>query len=116
MFLYYFSIIFCFPLSPLSLSFSQHRRHHTTNHPPKPTTHTTTTTNKKKPSPLPPPANPPPLAHHKPHPSKTKSQTHHPKPNHKPTKICPNWNLCTNSQPANRNLRHEREIIIDLNW
>ena len=35
MFLYYFSIIFYFPLSPLSLSFSQHCRRHTINHPPK---------------------------------------------------------------------------------
>ena len=45
---------------------------------------------------------PPPPAHHKPFPSKTKSQTHHPKPNHKPTKLC-----------LNRNPRREREIIID---
>ena len=45
---------------------------------------------------------PSPPAHHKPYPSKTKSQTHHPKPNNKPTKICPNWNP-----------RCEREIIID---
>ena len=51
--------------------------------PPSPYPHPFTTTNhnqkkkkKKKPPPLLPPANPPPTAHHKPHPSKTKSQTH----------------------------------------
>ena len=41
---------------------------------------------KEQPPPSSPPANPPLPAHQKPHPSKTKSQTHHPKPNHKPTK------------------------------
>ena len=113
--LFFNNFLFFLSLLYLSLSHSTAGTTLQTTHQ-KPTTHTTTTTNKKKPSPSPPPANPLPLAHHKPHPSKTKSQTHHPKPNHKPTKICPNWNLCTNSQPANRNLRHEREIIIDLNW
>ena len=53
-----------------------------TSSPPYPYPHPFTTTNhskkkkKKKPPPLLPPANPPPTAHHKPHPSKTKSQTH----------------------------------------
>ena len=109
-FLFFLSPLY---LSFLSLSFSQHRRCHTTNshhktHRPtthqKPTTHTTTTTNKKRKKiivernlhihihsqpptaapPSPPPANPPPLAHHKPFPSKTKSQTHQNMPKSKP--------------------------------
>ena len=108
------SLLFFLSLLYLSLSHSTAGTTLQTTHQ-KSTTHTTTTTNKKKPSPSPPPTNPPPLAHHKLHPSKTKSQIHHPKPNHKLTKICPNRNPCTNSQLANRNLRHEREIIIDLN-
>ena len=43
-------------------------------------------------------------------PTTRKSQIHHLKPNHKPTKLYPNQNPCINPQPTNQNPRRGRRL------